>query len=245
MGIFKFIGRKMMQSVASNNTVHSDLSGDFKISDAMRMILDYEAKDDKDLLDFALNQAILITNSKIGYIYHYSEEDIEFTLNTWSKEVMDECAIQEKQTKYKLEKTGIWGEVVRQRKPIMINNYKAPHILKKGYPEGHVELINFLSVPVFEGDKIIMVVGVSNKETDYNLEDVRCLNAFMVSVKSILKKFDLLRTIQEKETKLSEELQELQKMNQVMVGRELTMAELKNKVTELEKNIEKQVWRVN
>jgi len=36
------------------------------------------------LLDFALEEAIRLTKSRIGYIYFYNEEKKEFTLNTWS-----------------------------------------------------------------------------------------------------------------------------------------------------------------
>ena len=89
------------------------------------------------MLDYALKEAIDLTNSKIGYIYYYSEATKRFTLNTWSKGVMNDCAIQNPQVEYDLEQTGCWGEAVRQRKPIIINNYGAVNPLKKGAPEGH------------------------------------------------------------------------------------------------------------
>ena len=70
----------------------------------------------QELLDIALEEAINLTESKIGYIYHYNEQKEEFTLNTWSRDVMKECTIANPQSLYPLEKTGIWGEAVRQRK---------------------------------------------------------------------------------------------------------------------------------
>lgn len=133
------------------------------------------------LLDFALNEAIALTESKIGYIYHYNDTRKEFTLNTWSKEVMEQCAITEKQSVYQLEKTGIWGEAVRQGKPIIINDFHAPHPLKKGYPEGHAPLYRFMTIPILSEGRIIGVVGVANKETDYNNTDVRQLTLLMDS----------------------------------------------------------------
>lgn len=234
MGIMSFFGRKMMQKVAADNTIHEQLSiSDYKISDTMVNVLNYIAKDQKDFLDFSLTKAIELTNSKIGYIYHYSEESKIFTLNSWSKEVMKDCEIQEKQTTYQLDKTGIWGEVVRQRKPIMLNDYKAPNFLKKGYPKGHVELRKFLSIPVFEKDQIIMVVGVANKDTDYTLEDTNALRVFMIAVNSMLKRFELMKAITEKDIKLSNDLKEIQETNQLMIGRELKMTELKKEIERL------------
>ena len=62
---------------------------------------------------------------------------------------MKECGVLNPQTIYELDKTGIWGEVVRQRKEIIVNDFLAYHPLKKGYPEGHAPLYRFLSIPIF------------------------------------------------------------------------------------------------
>ena len=136
----------------------------------------------QELLDFALEEAIRLTRSRIGYIYFYDEEKQEFTLNTWSREVMKECTIAEPQTLYQLEKTGIWGEAVRQRKPILLQDFHAPHQLKKGYPEGHVPLSSFLTVPVFQEDRIVAVVGVANKLAAYDQDDISQLTLLMDAV---------------------------------------------------------------
>lgn len=79
--------------------------------------------------------------SKFGYIYFYDDKKKEFTLNSWSDEVMKECTVLAQQTTYSLEKTGIWGEAVRQRRPITVNDFQLCNPLKKGFPPGHVELI--------------------------------------------------------------------------------------------------------
>ncbi|MDW7680659.1 MAG: PAS domain S-box protein, partial [bacterium] len=135
-------------------------------------IMQHKSETVQEFLDYALEEAINLTESKIGYIYFYSEEKKEFTLNTWSDSVMEICSITKPQTAYQLEKTGIWGEAVRQRKEIVVNDFQAPHPLKKGYPEGHAPLHKFLTVPVFSGEQIVAVVGVANKETDYDRNDV-------------------------------------------------------------------------
>ena len=62
------------------------------------------------LPDYALEHVIRLTESKVGYIYHYEEKNRRFILNTWSKEVMKECEVAEPQTVYELDKTGLWGE---------------------------------------------------------------------------------------------------------------------------------------
>jgi PAS domain S-box-containing protein len=135
-----------------------------------------------DYLDIALEEAIKLLDSKIGYIYFYNEKSEEFTLNTWSKSAMAECEIREKKTLYNLKETGIWGEVVRQRKPIMVNNFQQPSELKKGYPEGHVVIQNFISIPVFSDGEIVAVIGLANKESGYSDTDLIQLNLFAQSL---------------------------------------------------------------
>jgi two-component system, cell cycle sensor histidine kinase and response regulator CckA len=145
-------------------------------------ISQYEAESIQDLLNFTLNEAVKLTESEVGYIYFYDEEKKVFELNSWSKQVMKECEVAEPQTLYELEKTGIWGEAVRKRKPIIVNDFRSPNPLKKGYPKGHVELHNFLTIPVLRDERIVAVVGVANKTKDYDESDVRQLALLMDAV---------------------------------------------------------------
>ena len=140
------------------------------------------------IMDYGLEEGIKLTQSKIGYIYYYSEETELFTLYSWSKTAMTECTIVEKQTVYELNKTGIWGEAVRQRKTIIVNEFLAENPLKKGYPEGHVQLVRFMTIPVFRNGKIVAVIGMGNKESDYNNLDITQLTLFINSLWNIVEK---------------------------------------------------------
>ena len=142
----------------------------------------------RELLDYALDEAIALSGSKFGYLYFYNEDTQDFILHAWSKDVMAECTIANPQTDYKLEKTGIWGEVVRQRKPIIVNDFSAPNPLKKGYPEGHAPLIRFFSVPVFSEGRIVAVVGFANRPAEYTDRDVSQMTLMMDSVWKIVER---------------------------------------------------------
>jgi len=165
------------------------------------------------LLDFALEEAIKLTNSKIGYIYFYNEETRQFTLNTWSKDVMKECVVQNPQTIYDLDSTGCWGEAVRQRKPIVFNNYQEVNHLKKGIPEGHVRLSKFLTIPVFSDDKIIAVAGVANKISDYDNSDIRQLTLLMGNVWKISERISLIDKLNKEKEKAESNEKKLSELN--------------------------------
>lgn len=151
-------------------------------------INNFNAANIQELLDFSLQEAISLTGSKIGYIFFYDENKQQFSLNSWSQDVMENCRIAEPQTIYDLEKTGLWGDAVRLKKPVLINDFSAPGLNLKGVPEGHVNLERFLSIPVFSEGKIVAVVGVANKAEEYNESDIRQLNLMMSSVWQIIER---------------------------------------------------------
>ena len=151
----------------------------------------------KDLADAALEEALALTDSRYGFVFDYNEETEEFNVNSWSKDVMRECSVLDPLTCYALAQTGIWGEMVRQRKPIMINDFAPDHPLKKGYPEGHVPLQRFLGVPVFRGGKIAGVAAVANKERNYDQTDVLQLTLLMDAVWTTVEKFRAEQALRE------------------------------------------------
>ena len=142
----------------------------------------------QEIMDFGLEEVLRLTESAVGYIYLYDEEQRLFTLYSWSREVLPACAIMDKQTSYELDQTGLWGEVVRQRSPIVVNDFAASHDEKKGYPEGHVPLTRFLSIPVTQQNRIVAVVGVGNKEQPYTDDDVLQLQLFMDGLWNIVER---------------------------------------------------------
>ena len=175
-----------------------------EIQSSLVELLSEDTKDVKSFLDIVLNSLIKITGSKIGYIYHYNENKREFTPNSWSKEVMKECAIDEPQSVYPLEEAGLYGEAVRQRKEIIVNNFQEPNKLKKGYPEGHLELQRFATIPVFKGNHIVAVVGVANKVSDYDQSDINNLKQLMSAAWEKVEKIKAEIALMESEANLNE-----------------------------------------
>jgi len=76
--------------------------------ESLLRISQYKGEDIRGFLDYCLDEAIKLTESKIGYIYLYDEGTREFTLSSWSKDVMRECTVAEPKKIYRLDTTGIW-----------------------------------------------------------------------------------------------------------------------------------------
>ena len=134
-------------------------------------ILQSETRDLKNFLASALEKVIELTGSKVGFIGTYNEDKKRLEVNLFSKSALEECGIPNPLSAFDLETGGLWAEAIRQRKPLIINDYQAPNPLKKGYPEGHIELHQLLAVPVFRNGEIVGLVALANKDNDYQEMD--------------------------------------------------------------------------
>jgi PAS domain S-box-containing protein len=129
-----------------------------------------------------------MTQSQYGLIFHYDEENKKLNLDALSNNVIAEFVLPDILTNYDLEKAGYWAESIRQRVPIIVNNFNDNSIYKKGYPDGHLNITKFLSIPVLIKNKIVGLIGVANKLNDYDENDLMQLSLLIDSVWSIIEK---------------------------------------------------------
>ena len=140
---------------------------------------------EREIREFALESVVALTKSKAGYLHFVNEDQKTIELVSWSKGALKLCTA-EKTAHYPIDKAGIWADSVRLRKPVVHNDYQNMDD-KKGYPEGHFQLMRHLSVPIFDSKKIVAVAGVGNKEAPYDDSDLRQTLLFMNSMWTILK----------------------------------------------------------
>lgn len=127
------------------------------------------------ILSSTLEHSLIITQSEFSFIGTLSSDENELIIHAWSQGAMDACSVSDKPLHFSIESAGVWGECIRKRRPFLLNDYTVHHPAKHGYPEGHVPIIRYLGVPIFDGTRIAAVLAVANKETDYLDEDVDIL----------------------------------------------------------------------
>jgi len=142
---------------------------------------------DQVITDFTLEKAIALTGSAIGYLAFMNEDETVLTMYSWSRQAMKECLVETKPLVYPVETTGLWGEAVRHRQPIITNDYAAPNPIKKGYPKGHVQVRRHMNIPLFDRERIVLVAGVGNKEEPYGKSDIQQLTLLMDGMWKIIK----------------------------------------------------------
>jgi len=155
---------------------------------------------DKKFFDFILEASLRITRSKYAFVGLMNEDESVMTIHAWSKDAMKECTVHNAPIDYTIKDTGIWGDAVRLRKPIIINDY-TNHPGKKGYPEGHVQIQRFLCVPVFDGKRIVMVAAVANKEENYDYSDALATISLINDAWHIIKQQQSTESLRQAEQK--------------------------------------------
>ncbi len=154
------------------------------------------------LLQKTLDEAEKLTESKIGF-YHFVEHDQKsIKLQEWSTNTVKYfCERKFDNHTYKVEEAGIWASSYFTKEPVIHNNYETAEG-KRGLPEGHAKLVRELIVPVIRENKVVAIVGVGNKETDYNDNDVKIVSLFADLAWDIAERKIAIQNLQEKEEKL-------------------------------------------
>jgi PAS domain S-box-containing protein len=122
-----------------------------------------------------LDEAEVLTRSEIGFFHFLDDDQRTLSLQAWSTNTAEKmCSAEGSGRHYPISEAGVWVDCIRQRRPVIHNDYASlPH--KKGLPQGHAAVIRELVVPVFRGEKIVAILGVGNKRTDYGAQDVNAV----------------------------------------------------------------------
>ncbi len=141
----------------------------------MRAMLDLSQRaaelDEHDLLQAGLDEAMRLTSSRIGYV-HYVNDDGTIELNTFSESALAACSASFA-SHAPLPAAGMWAESARLRRPVIHNDWAAAGA--RGLPAGHPALTRHMSAPVYEGDRLRMLIGVGNKDAPYDDSDAEAL----------------------------------------------------------------------
>nr|WP_319272874.1 PAS domain S-box protein [uncultured Draconibacterium sp.] len=125
-----------------------------------------------EIYDFVLNKAIELTQSKIGFLGFVNDDESEVRIHKWSDSAMKQCTVANYDMNFIIAESGIWGDVIRNREACVIDDYSSPIVNKKGIPEGHVKINNYLSIPTFSNGKIVAIISVANKSIQYTQADI-------------------------------------------------------------------------
>ena len=128
---------------------------------------------ESDFLSAGLELAERLTQSKIGFLHFVNEDQETLEMVAWTAGALKGCTAAY-EAHYPQSQAGIWADCMRRRAPVVFNDY-AGYAAKKGLPQGHVPMQRLISVPVIEGGQVRMLLGVGNKDSDYQDFDIETL----------------------------------------------------------------------
>jgi PAS domain S-box-containing protein len=130
----------------------------------------------EELLTATLDEIETLTGSTIGF-YHLVEPD-QRTLHLQARStntMKNLCTAEGKGTHDNIDLPGVWVDCIHQRSPVIHNDYLSLQRLK-GVPGGYLPLTRAALTPIFHGDQVKAVIGVGNKEADYQKSDLEVLS---------------------------------------------------------------------
>ena len=184
----KFLGRR-----ASNRDITVQQKAEEKVrlneirQATLLKLYEMQELPDNEVCSFVLEASLPLTGSAIGFMGFLNDDESKMSIHSWSKSVMAECKIHDKPIVFSIAEAGIWGEAVRKRHPVIINDYRSD-ARKRGVPAGHVRIEKFMAVPLFEREKVVALAAVGNKREDYGEQDVKQLQLLIEGMWQILKR---------------------------------------------------------
>ena len=156
----------------------------------------------EDLLQRMLDEIEALTQSTIGF-YHFMEEDQQtLSMQSWSTHTLASmCTAEGKGRHYPVAEAGIWGDCVRERRPVIHNDYASlPN--RRGMPKGHAPVVRELVVPILRDSRIVAVIGMGNKPDAYNDNDIQVVSFLGDFSWEIVNRKQTERQIKESEEKI-------------------------------------------
>ena len=141
----------------------------------------------QEITDFALEQAVALTRSKIGYLA-FMNEDETFSPCTPGRRKQWLNVLCQISRSFILSKRRGCGARPSAKETNRHQRLRCPKSVEKGLPDGHVRLCRHMNVPILDGGHVVIVAGVGNKAEDYDESDVRQLTLLMEGMWTLIQR---------------------------------------------------------
>ncbi len=130
----------------------------------------------EELLTKTVDEAETVSGSSIGFFHFVDADQNTIRLQTWSTHTLAHmCTAEGKGQHYPIAKAGVWADSLRLARPVVHNDY-ATLAHRRSLPEGHAPVIRELVVPILREDRVVAILGVGNKPTNYLEQDVEAVS---------------------------------------------------------------------
>ena len=178
--------------------------------EALLSIAEYKTGSFRELTVFALEKAIELTGSRIGYCYFVDNNTRACRLDTWMRKRDNGCEVVDVDVdaRFSSDDAGILADAIRQRRPWVSNRIRQN---ERGAFRELADVERMLTIPVIVKGEVDALIGVANKASDYLEIDERQLKLLVDGVWNIKKQWDAAK----ERRRLEAQLRQAQKMEAV------------------------------
>jgi PAS domain S-box-containing protein len=140
-----------------------------------------------ELLQTALDTAELYTGSRVGYLHFVDVEQQGLALEGRSTSSIGSTGPNEVSVQtLPISQAGAWADCCHTRVPVIHNDFSSRS--QSGLPECSTPIVRYMSVPIIRNDQVTAILGVGNKASDYNQDDVQVLHELASMVMEIVER---------------------------------------------------------
>ncbi len=132
--------------------------------------------DVEDLMQTALETAVLYTGSRIGVLHLVDADQDNLTLQAFSGAGARDAPPPSKPRRYPVSQAGAWTQCIRARAPVVRNAF-AGLPGEGGLPDEYTPRKRYAAAPVIRNGLVMAVICVADKSSDYGEGDVEVVNA--------------------------------------------------------------------
>ena len=152
----------------------------------LRILQMAESHSAEEILRATLDEAERLTESPVGWC-HFIEDDPSFQFLEGASSTIQKSihGLEGDIPHPSLTDSGLWSSVIMHQQPLITNNYSFEnHGIR--FANGHPEISRTLVVPMLHAGKVMAVLGVGNKSSDYNDDDLKLLSTLTAMVCDIV-----------------------------------------------------------
>ncbi|MEO5361001.1 MAG: PAS domain S-box protein [Nitrospirota bacterium] len=180
-----------------------------------------------DIANIVHKQTMSLTESLYGYVSEVDSNTEELIDHAYSDMAGQQiCRVDARYFRLTFPKgengyNALWGHSLNTKQGFYTNNPLGHPSYKGVFPEGHVQLTRFLSVPAVIGDKLIGQISLANAERDYTDEDLnvitRLASIFALAVERKTMEIKLKELNTRLEAMVEEETHKRQQQEQLLI----------------------------
>lgn len=151
-------------SSAPSNNKHPESSARQDLTILNQIINIFHSAPDEEMYAKVLRVVLKVMKSKYG-VFGYIDHRGVLVCPSMTRDIWDKCMVIDKVIEFPRNTWGgLWGQALKEKKVLSSNG-------PFNTPEGHIPITRALTAPLIHQEKLIGLLHVANKQTDYTSED--------------------------------------------------------------------------